>query len=114
MSEVEELKWDENGWLELKKGIYKIRFNEEVKIPTDLAGTNILRSSLMRSGCLMHHGFWDPGYQGKGETAIIVGNEHGIRIKKNAKVTQLIFHRLSEPTKEGYSGIHHGENTKKV
>ncbi|MFH1442598.1 MAG: deoxyuridine 5'-triphosphate nucleotidohydrolase [Candidatus Micrarchaeota archaeon] len=110
MSEVEELKADENGWWDLKSGIYKIRFNEEVKIPTDIAGTNILRSSLMRSGCLMHHGFWDPGYHGKGETAIFVANEHGIKLKKNAKVTQLIFHKLSEETRVGYGGIHHKEN----
>ncbi|MFH1750620.1 MAG: deoxyuridine 5'-triphosphate nucleotidohydrolase, partial [Candidatus Micrarchaeota archaeon] len=95
MSETEEIPTDANGWWVLQKGIYKIRFNEEVKIPLDLAGTNILRSSLMRSGCLMHHGFWDPGYHGKGETAIMVANEHGMRLKKDAKVTQLIFHKLS-------------------
>ncbi|HLC48636.1 MAG TPA: deoxyuridine 5'-triphosphate nucleotidohydrolase [Candidatus Norongarragalinales archaeon] len=112
MSEVEEISTDLKGWWNLSKGIYKIRFNEEVKIPLDLAGTNILRSSLMRSGCLMHHGFWDPGYHGKGETAIMVANEHGIKLKKGAKVTQLIFHKLSEGAKEGYSGVHHKENVK--
>ncbi len=110
MSETEELDWDTSGWLLLKPGIYKIRFNEEVRIPNDLAGINILRSSLMRSGCLMHHGFWDPGYHGKGETAILVANEHGLRLKKNAKVTQLTFHRLSEEAREGYLGVHHKEN----
>lgn len=110
MSDVEEVEADSKGWWNLPMGIYKIRFTEEVKIPLDLAGTNILRSSLMRSGCLMHHGFWDPGYHGKGETAILVGNEHGIRLRKGAKVTQIVFHKLSESTKDGYSGVHHREN----
>ncbi|MFH0971730.1 MAG: deoxyuridine 5'-triphosphate nucleotidohydrolase [Candidatus Micrarchaeota archaeon] len=110
MSETEELEWDKDDWLALTPGIYKIRFNEEVKIPNDIAGINILRSSLMRSGCLMHHGFWDPGYHGKGETAILVANEHGLKLKRNAKVTQLTFHKLSEETSEGYMGVHHKEH----
>ncbi len=112
MSDVAEIGFDKYGWVELKKGIYKLRFNEEVRMPRDLAGINILRSSLMRSGCMMHHGFWDPGYHGKGETAIFVGNEEGIRLKKDAKVTQLIFLKMSQPVEEGYSGVHHRENVK--
>ena len=49
-------------------------------------------------------------YRGKGESALFVGNEKGMRIKKGAKVAQLIFFRLSSEAKELYSGIHLGEN----
>ena len=112
LSEVEELHPDKDGWFNLQKGIYKLQFTEEVKLPNDIAGINILRSSVMRSGCMMHHGFWDPGYHGKGETVLLVENENGLQLKKGAKVTQLIFMKLSEDAKDGYSGMHHKENLK--
>ena len=110
LSETEELKFGKDGWIELQHGPYKIQFSEEVRMPADLAAICILRSSLMRCGCLLHQGFWDPGYRGKGESALFVGNEKGMRIKKGAKVAQLIFFRLSSEAKELYSGIHLGEN----
>ena len=110
LSDVEELKFGKDGWADLKKGIYKIQFAEEVRIPSDLAAICILRSSLLRCGCILHQGFWDPGYKGKGESALFVGNEKGIRIKKGAKVAQLIFFKLSSEAEELYSGIHLNEN----
>ncbi|MBI5224640.1 deoxyuridine 5'-triphosphate nucleotidohydrolase [Candidatus Micrarchaeota archaeon] len=112
LSEVEELHPDSRGYFNLPKGIYKLQFAEEVRLPNDVAAINILRSSVMRSGCMMHHGFWDPGYHGKGETALLVENENGLQLKKGAKVSQLIFMKLSQETREGYSGIHHMENLK--
>ena len=113
LSECRELEFDKQGWVFLKKGIYKIMYNEEVRLPADLAAINILRSSLMRCGCILHEGYWDPGFEGRGESALLVGNEHGLRLKRNAKIAQLVFFRLSEEAKETYSGMHHKKHAGK-
>ena len=107
LSECKELGFDADGWVFLQPGIYKVKYNEEVKLPADLAAINILRSSLMRCGCILHEGYWDLGFEGRGESALLVGNSKGLKLKRNAKIAQLVFFRLSEETKETYSGIHH-------
>ena len=110
LSETEELAWGKDGWLELKQGVYKLQFAEEVSLPADLAAMTILRSSLMRCGCILHQGYWDPGYHGKGEASLIVP-EHGLRLKKGAKVAQMVFMRVSGGgTDQLYEGIHQHEN----
>lgn len=110
ISQTRELKWDKDGWLELKQGTYKIQYAEEVSLPPDLAAMTVLRSSLMRCGCLLHQGYWDPGYHGKGETVLLVGNSKGLRLKKGAKIAQMVFFRLSGTPDQLYAGIHQHEN----
>ncbi|MBU1197628.1 deoxyuridine 5'-triphosphate nucleotidohydrolase [Candidatus Micrarchaeota archaeon] len=110
ISDAKEMEWESNGWLELKPGTYKVQFAEEVRLPADLAAHTILRSSLMRCGCVMHQGFWDPGYNGKGESVIIVGNPKGLKLKKGAKIAQMVFHKLAAETDALYEGIHQREN----
>ncbi len=110
ISDVEELAWDKEGWLTLPMGTYKIQYAEQVRMPADIAGQNILRSSLMRCGCILHQGFWDPGYSGKGESTLYVGNPEGLRLKKGAKVAQMVFYKLASPADELYQGIHQNEN----
>jgi len=39
-----------------------------------------------------------------------VHNPAGFRLKRNARVVQLIFFRLSSDVSEGYSGIYQNEN----
>lgn len=111
LSECEEIFFDAEGWAALEPGAYKLQFNEALSLPLDVAAITILRSSVMRCGCSMHSGFWDPGYSGRGETVLNVGGE-GIRLKKNAKIAQAVFFRLSQSAGEGYSGIHKDENLK--
>ncbi|MFH1199564.1 MAG: deoxyuridine 5'-triphosphate nucleotidohydrolase [Candidatus Micrarchaeota archaeon] len=111
ISEVTELAWGADGWLELKQGTYKIQFAEEVALPGELAAMTILRSSVMRCGCVMHQGYWDPGYHGKGETALYVGNENGLRLKKGAKIAQMVFFKVAGGgADEIYAGMHQHEN----
>jgi len=109
---TKEIPFDDEGWVKLAPGNYKIRFNEAVKLPAGIAALTVSRSSLARCGCLVHVGWWDPGYEGRGEACLIVGGK-GLRLRRNAKVAQMIFVRLGEDAGELYAGIHQKENLKK-
>ncbi len=102
----------EGDWFELKQGVYKVRFNEIVHIPNTLVGIARPRSSLLRCGATMNTALWDPGYEGRSESLLTVMNPYGIRLKKNAKIMQMVFLTLKEAT-EGYSGKYQGENIRK-
>lgn len=93
------------GWWNLKRGAYKIRTNEKVNLPKNLAGISFPRSSLLRMGVHTKTGVWDAGFEGKAEFILVVENPKGVRIKQNARIAQLIFLKISE-TKHGYNGIH--------
>lgn len=96
--------------IRLRPGSYKVVFNEYVKIPEDVAAFCFPRSSLLRCGADLRCALWDPGYEGRSEALLVVYNPHGIALKKNAKIGQLVFIRLTEKTKEAYKGIYKGEN----
>jgi len=102
--ETRELKW-KNDWLFLKQGVYKVRTNEVLKMPLDLVAIARPRSSLSRSGAAVDSGVWDAGFEGKSEFLLIVGNNKGLRIDKNARIVQLIFFKMKR-TKVGYDGIY--------
>lgn len=95
---------DKFGWWKLKKGAYKIRTNETVNLPNNLVAQAFTRTTLLRAGAFTQHGVWDAGFHGKGEFVLIVGNSHGINIKQNARVAQLVF--LPTQETEGYKGIY--------
>ncbi len=94
----------------LRKGAYKVLFNEYVRIPKDVAGFCMPRSSLLRCGATLECAVWDPGYEGRSEALLVVMNEHGIVLKKNAKIGQMVFIGLSDATDSLYSGRYKGEN----
>ncbi len=111
VSETEEVPFEGEGeWVALPQGCYKVMFNEYVKIPPDAAALCFPRSSLLRSGMSLECAVWDPGYEGRSEALLVVSNPHGARLKKNAKIGQLVFIRLSETARELYSGQYKGEN----
>lgn len=94
----------------LAPGAYKVIFNEYVKIPKDVAGFCFPRSSMLRCGATLECAVWDPGYEGRSEALLLVSNPHGIVLKRNAKIGQMVFVKLVEPASELYSGIYKGEN----
>jgi dUTP pyrophosphatase len=96
---------DKFGWWVLKKGIYKIRTNESVNLPADLVALAFSRTSLLRMGGLTQHGVWDAGFKGKGEFILAVENLKGIKIKENARITQLVFLRIN-PANKLYQGVY--------
>ncbi len=109
ISETEEIEF-ENDWVTLSPGSYKVIFNEYVKIPQDAAALCLPRSSLLRSGITLECAVWDPGYEGRSEALLIISNPNGAKLKKNAKIGQMVFIKLSENAKDSYEGVYKGEN----
>ena len=103
------MEWGEDGWLFLKKGSYKVIFNEIVSIPADVCAIGLPRSSLLRMGVSLHTAVWDAGYTGRSEALLVVYNEEGFYLKKDARVLQLLFMRLGS-AQEGYKGRYMNEN----
>lgn len=109
LSDVEPLPFNADD-VRLRPGSYKVVFNEYVRIPQDVAAICLPRSSLLRCGATLECALWDPGYEGRSEALLLVHNEHGVTLKRNAKIGQMVFIRLSEASKSAYSGIYKGEN----
>ncbi|MEK6982884.1 MAG: deoxyuridine 5'-triphosphate nucleotidohydrolase [Candidatus Micrarchaeota archaeon] len=109
ISDVEPIAYA-NEEIKLAKGAYKVVFNEYVRIPKDAAALCFTRSSLLRSGISLECAVWDPGYEGRSEALLIVHNENGAILKRNAKIGQLVFIKLAEATNTLYEGVYKGEN----
>ncbi|MFA5410583.1 MAG: deoxyuridine 5'-triphosphate nucleotidohydrolase [Candidatus Omnitrophota bacterium] len=96
---------DKFGWWHLAKGAYKIKTNETVNLPNDLFALAFSRTSLLRMGAFTQHGVWDAGFHGRGEFILAVENPHGITLKQNARIAQLVFIGMTE-TSFGYRGVY--------
>lgn len=110
IAETRQMIPDENGWYTLEKGVYKVVYNEVVKMPLDVAAIARTRSTLLRNGAEVGTAVWDPGYEGRSSSMLTVHNPGGLRLKKDARVAQLIFFQTGEVGK-GYSGIYQKERT---
>lgn len=110
LPEMEEIEFEESGWVELKPGAYLVTFNEIVNIPQDMAALARPRSSILRSGATLETALWDPGYRGRSQSLLIVYNPNGLWLKKNARLMQLVFFRLEKEAEKGYNGRYQGEN----
>ncbi len=112
LPETYEIKFNEDNWIYLPKGFYKTVFNEKVNIPKDIMAIGAPRSSLLRSGISIETAIWDAGYSGRSESLLIVHNDAGFYIKKNARLLQLIFIKLSKVSRSGkaYAGVYYLEH----
>ena len=102
--------FDPSGWIDLAAGAYLVTFNEIVNIPRDVAALARARSTLLRCGASLETALWDPGYRGRSQSLLVVYNPHGLRLKKNARLMQLVFLRLEKEAEKVYSGKYQGEN----
>jgi len=109
ISETEDLEFDETGWIELEAGAYRVEYNEIVNLPRDITAIAMPRSSLIRCGVALITAVWDAGYSGRGKSTLAVLNPEGFRLKKNARIAQLVFLSMTSPSKKGYSGAFRGE-----
>lgn len=96
---------DDYGWWKLEPGVYKIRTNEILSIPNDMAGFALPRTSLLRMGVSVENGFWEAGFSGRSEALLNVGNPYGVNVKENARVIQMAFFYINE-VEEGYEGVY--------
>lgn len=93
VSDLIELTPDSNNYWFLEPGFYEVVFDQGCKIPPYLMLLIRQRSSLLRSGILLHSSVFDPGYECKRmATFIHVNNPLGFRIKKGARLAQTYAH----------------------
>ncbi len=109
LPEVEEIEFNKDGWIFLERGFYKAYLNEIINLPDDMIAIAKPRSTLIRSGVDVLTAVWDAGYVGRSEVGLVVHNENGVWLRRNARIVQLIFIKLSEKT-EPYRGEYTGEN----
>ncbi|GAW12457.1 hypothetical protein ANO14919_018260 [Xylariales sp. No.14919] len=101
----------ETGTIKLGQGAYLVEFHETCRIPLDCMGQVFVRSSLWRSGAVLTAGVIDAGYEGALGALLDVKNPAGIVLRKNAKLGQIVIHRL-EGKVDGYRGIYqHSTNS---
>ncbi|MCL2150403.1 MAG: deoxyuridine 5'-triphosphate nucleotidohydrolase [Dehalococcoidia bacterium] len=105
-----ELEFGEDELLTLPPGQYRIVYNEIVHLPKDVIAFGFPRSSLLRCGADMRTAVWDAGYSGRSESLLVVHNPHGLRLKRQARLLQLVFLQLGEES-DGYHGAYQNENT---
>ena len=110
LPETESLQFDQSGWIDLPAGAYLVTFNEIVSIPGDVAALARARSTLLRCGASLQTALWDPGYRGRSQSLLVVHNPSGLRLKRNARLMQLVFMRLEDKAEKVYEGRYQGEN----
>ena len=103
------LVFDTLGFIDLMPGVYMITYNEILHLPNNIMALARPRSSLLRCGVTIGTAVWDTGYTGRSQSLLVVHNTQGFRVQQNARITQLVFFRLSGET-EGYQGIYQEEN----
>jgi dUTP pyrophosphatase len=111
IAETRQLETDIDDWYNLAPAVYKVVYNEVVKMPLDVAAIARTRSTLLRNGAEVGTAVWDPGYEGRSSSMLKVHNPRGLRIKKNARVAQLIFFQTGEVS-QGYNGVYQRERIK--
>jgi len=110
LPQTEPMDFGASGWIDLPAGSYLVTFNEIVNVPKDAAALARARSTLLRCGASLETALWDPGYRGRSQSLLVVYNPHGLRLKKNARLMQLVFLRLGKEAEKVYSGRYQGEN----
>ncbi len=101
---------DDSGWWHLTPGPYWVVYNEIVNIPADMFGMARTRSTLLRSGAHIGTALWDSGYSGRSGSVLVVHHPAGLRLKRDARVLQLVFYALDQPAAKTYSGKYQNEN----
>ena len=109
ISQVTPLVFDENNCVDLIPGPYIITFNEIVHLPRNIMALGRPRSSLLRCGVTIGTAVWDAGYEGRSQALLVVHNDQGFRLQQDARVTQLVFLRLTSDA-EAYHGKYQNEN----
>lgn len=111
LSELQEMAFDESGYLSLPQGVYIARLNETVALPESLMAIAKPRSSLLRNGVAVNNAVWDAGYIGKSQVQIVVHHSEGFLVAKDARIIQMVFMTLDESAEFLYSGQYQGEAT---
>lgn len=91
---------------QLAPGMYHAAMNETIRLPNNVAGLLLPRSSALTCGIEVHSALWDPGYEGRSFIHCSLANE--VELHRNARIAQMIFLKTGETG--GYSGAYKGED----
>ena len=105
-----ELDFDGDGWVLLAPRAYLVTFNEVVSLPLNLMALCRPRSSLLRSGVALHTAVLDAGYAGRSQALLAVQHPAGWRVRRDARIAQMVFLPLAAADDVGYDGRYQGEN----
>lgn len=94
--------------IHLSQGSYLLEFNEKVAMPLDCMGQLFPRSSLWRSGAVLHAGVVDAGYEGALGGLLQVLNPAGLQLWENARMAQMVVSRMEGTVEKGYEGVYQG------
>ena len=109
LAQTSPMEFGADGSLHLEPGPYLVTFNEVVHLPLDLMAVGKPRSSLLRSGAAVHNAVWDAGYHGRSQALLVVYHPGGFTVSRDARLIQMVFLRLEQPLREGYTGRYQGE-----
>lgn len=98
----------------LAQGSYFIRFNETISVPINCLGLGRPRSTILRCGASIHTGVWDAGYVGKSGCLLVVHNNFGLFLEKDARVVQLVLASLDAIPEAIYQGSYQGEGLDQI
>jgi len=112
LSSITVLPFDSEDFVFLPPGVYAVIVNEIVNLPNHLMALVRPRSSLLRCGVNIGAAVWDAGYQGRSQMILRVDNPSGFKVKKDARIAQMIFFTLDEAPSVGYTGYYQNENTR--
>jgi deoxycytidine triphosphate deaminase len=85
---------DIEGYYTLTEGVYECSFDHDISIGADEASLVITRSTLVRNGCQLVSGLWDPKFEGRGGCALHVKGGH-LRIKPGTRVGQFVTWKVA-------------------
>ncbi len=98
------------GWI-LNPGYYEVTFWEGCNIPNNYVGLIRQRSSMLRSGALLHSSVFDPGFE-TDFMGSFIAVFHPIFIEKDARIAQIYFHEC-EPVTQAYNGQFQNDKQRK-
>jgi len=75
-------------YFSLDKGVYEIKFYNDIKVGEDEAGWVIVRSSLLRNGSIIFSALYDAGYEGTMVASLVC--HVPMKIKKLTRVAQYV------------------------
>lgn len=93
-------------WTLQNKRIYIAQTIESVKMPADVSGMVIPRSTTYRSGLIIKAGFIDAGYEGPLTIAVFNATANVVWIQHGARLVSIVFMRSGQGEK--YSGVWQG------
>ena len=90
------------GW-NLSIGYYEVTFFEGCDIPSNLVGLIRQRSSMLRSGALLHSSVFDPGFKTE-NIGSFIAVFCPIFIEKDSRIAQIYFHECDRVAPEHLYG----------